>query len=237
MRFVQTNFQFPLNEPVEGAFGFSLTAFKLPNTVCPSCGSKFGFPGICYPAANGTAFPPKRLSKLKSGKTFDCPWDEFVELRAFLRKEVPANLPIAPGSSFGQARLKVRKEPPPIWQLDPDSLIVSQAALEILAREGVTLPVHAIEASPAKWAHLRLFLADAPPIASSGRPDITLPCGICDGQLGRAPGSVLRSSVPDGVDLFKLRDRSDRLIMTDRLATLLRSFPGSNINVEPIEAL
>lgn len=237
MRFVQTSYQFPLNDPVEGGFSFNLTAFSLPNTLCPACGSRFGFPGICYPGATGKAFPPKRLAKLKAGKTFDCPWEEFVELRALLREEVPENLPIAPGSSFGQPRLKVRKEPPTVWQMDSDSLIISASALEKLTTEGVQFRVHPVETVPSKWDHLRLFLADAPPVASSGRPEVTLPCSTCDSQLGKAPGSVLCSSIPDGVEIFKLRDRPDRLIMTERLATLLRSFPGSNINVEPIEAL
>lgn len=237
MSFVQVRFQFPLNEPVEGGFGSYLSAYALPNAECSTCKKKFGYPGICYPAARGASIPSKQLAKLKNGKTFDCSWNEFVELANCLRSELPKGSPVAPGTTFGPARLKIRKEPPAVWLLDADSLILSATALETLAAHGFQLPTFPIEIVPAKWAQLRLFLAEAPPIASSGRPEITLPCVTCNGHAGRAPESVQKGSVPDGVELFKLRDRPDRLIMTERLATVLRSFPGSNINVEPIEAL
>jgi uncharacterized protein YwqG len=227
----------------------------MPPIACPVCGGRTRDtrnPGFCYPAFDVARFP----ARLR--KTLDyvaIPLDAWQQLHKRILAYLPYEVPVPPCTLFGPGALEVqgafgqcyphlgrfmisgtalrqiraqgisdlfavpvgvvskRRPPDEYFELQ----IEHQARLRgSLDREELEALLHSIKA---EWARKRILVCEK--------------CGREDGKLPKRI-TLVGSSIPDGVSLFRLAQQPRRVFCTEQFATAAQRLGLTNITFEPV---
>ncbi|MBZ4418087.1 double-CXXCG motif protein [Myxococcus sp. RHSTA-1-4] len=206
-------------EQQKGAYS-ARRKWGLPGVVCPHCKATWAAAGPSYPAVDLSGHPAaKKLSKAYLEKDFE----EFERLREQVRSLLPPDYPLRPGTLFGPLVGKARGPFSAFINQYGDTLLVQPNALERLMGEGLRgLRGCRTEMrfSPKGVPELRdlhieprgLLHADCIP---RGTPP---PCPKCGRHGFSLPAEPIldAASLPQDLDLFRLRNFSTVLVVTER---------------------
>ncbi|HEX8819304.1 MAG TPA: double-CXXCG motif protein [Archangium sp.] len=198
----------------------------LPGLQCPTCVGSVGDMSEVYPDVD--------LSGLPEAKQLEKAWleedlERFKRLREIVRPLVPPGAPLAPGSQFGPLVGSARGNFAQISLLDPWAVILRRDALEQLQAEG-------LRGLKACRTGLRFRQRNAPELMELYvemhgllHPDClppgkVSPCGTCGGYAFSLPKQPLldRASLPEHLDVFRLRNFTSVIVLTERFADTLR---------------
>jgi len=200
----------------------------LPGVTCPECKATWGGAGLNYPAVDLTDHPVcGKLSKAYLEKDFG----EFESLREQVRSLLPSNYPLQPGTTFGPLVGKARGPFSAFINHYGDTLLVQPDVLEVLRAEGLrglrgcrTEMLFRPKGLPALLdLHIeprgRLHRDCIPPSTPPQCPK----CGRHGFSLPKEP-LLDRASLPEDLDLFRLRNFATVLIVTERFKNVVESF-------------
>ena len=200
----------------------------LPGVSCPECRATWGGAGLGYPAVDLTSHPvAKKLSKARLEENFE----EFERLREQVRPLLPNGYPLLPGTTFGPLVGRARGPFSAFIHMYGGTLLVRPDALEALQGAGLRglrgcrtemrfspkgvpelLDLH-IE--PCGLLHTDCIPRGTPP-----------PCPKCGRHGFRLPDEPIldAASLPDDLDLFRLRNFATVLIVTERFKQVVERF-------------
>jgi uncharacterized double-CXXCG motif protein len=200
----------------------------LPGVKCPHCKAIWAGAGLNYPAVDLSGHPvSKKLSKAYLEEDFA----EFERLREQVRVLLPQDYPLEPGATFGPLTGKARGPFAAFTNHAGDTLLVQPEALELLQNQGLRglrgcrtemrfspkgvpelLNLH-IE--PRGLLHADCIPKSTPP-----------PCPKCGRHGFSLPKEPLldAASLPEDLDLFRLRNFSTVLIVTERFKDTVERF-------------
>lgn len=200
----------------------------LPGVTCPQCKATWAGAGLNYPAVDLSGHSvAKKLSKAYLEEDFD----EFERLRDQVRPVLPPDYPLAPGTLFGPLVGKARGPFSAFVITYGDTLLVQPEVLKLLHAEGLRglrgcrtemlfRPKGVPELLNLHIEPRGLLHADCiprstpPPCPKCGRHGFSLPKEpILDG-----------SSLPQDLDLFRLRNFATVLIVTERFKDVVERF-------------
>jgi uncharacterized double-CXXCG motif protein len=199
--------------------------WKLPGLQCPTCGGNAAGIAEAYPSVDLSAFPAaKQLEKTwlekDSGK--------FEHLRQMVRPLVPASARLRPGTHFGPLVGSARGTFAQLLIQDPWLVLIRREALEQLQAEG-------LRGLKGCRTELRFRQRSAPELLEleielhglyhpDCLPPVTLePCKTCGSyKFGRPKQPLLDgTSLPEQLDVFRLRNGAATLVITQRFADTL----------------
>ena len=197
----------------------------LPGVSCPECKATWGGAGLHYPSVDLSGHPlARKLSKAYLEKDFE----QFELMREQIRALLPADYPLEPGTQLGPLVGKARGPFSAFIQQYGGILLVQPDVLEVLQAEGLRglrgcrtemlfrpkgipelLDLHV---EPRGLLHRDCIPPSTPPQCSKcGRHGFSLPKEpLLDG-----------SSLPEDLDLFRLRNFATVLIVTERFKKLV----------------
>ena len=211
-------------------------AWRLPPVWCLVCG-KVQLSGLVYPSL---ILPPGIDPKpYQSGRPIIR--ERLEELALPLRKLLDSSLPLGPGTGFGPLRGIARGRHGDFsWTVNSMPL-VSPSALAQLRSAGIsTLVGSATEIfsrNSKLLSHLEIQIEPRASFAPDGFPPGALnPCPGC-GRFSIAGSDlekwntykVLRSSVPEDLDLFRIRGFGNYILASERFVDAARRLSLSNI--------
>ena len=202
--------------------------WKLPGVSCPACKATWAGAGPNYPAVDLSGLPEARkYLKARLEENFE----EFERLRDQVRPLLPPDDPLRPGATFGPLVGKARGPFSAFIHQYGHILLIRPDALELLQREGLRglracrtemrfspkgitelLDLH-IE--PRGLLHSDCIPRSTPP-----------PCPKCGRHGFRLPNEPLldAASLPSDLDLFRLRNFSTVLVVTERFKATVERF-------------
>ena len=194
--------------------------WMLPGVTCPECKATWGGAGLGYPAVDLSGHSvAKKLSKARLEEDFE----EFERLRTQVRSLLPPDHPLLPGTTFGPLVGKARGPFSSFIHMYGGTLLVRPDSLEVLQGEGLRglrgcrtemrfspkgvpelLDLH-IE--PRGLLHWDCIPRGTPP-----------PCPKCGRHGFSLPEEPIldAASLPEDLDLFRLRNFSTVLVVTER---------------------
>jgi uncharacterized double-CXXCG motif protein len=212
----------------------------LPGVSCPECKETWGGAGLGYPAVDLSGHPAaKKLSKARLEKEFD----EFERLREQVRSLLSPDTPLLPGTTFGPLVGKARGPFSSFIHMYAGTLLVQPEALELLQSQGLRglrgcrtelrfspkgvpelLDLH-IE--PRGLLHADCIPKSTPP-----------PCPKCGRHGFSLPREPLLDAVslPQNLDLFRLRNFSTVLIVTERFKDTVERFELDGLTFRELPA-
>ncbi|NMO20859.1 hypothetical protein HPC49_30085 [Pyxidicoccus fallax] len=192
----------------------------LPGVSCPDCKATWAGSGLDYPAVDLSGHSvAKKLSKAYLEEDFE----EFERLREQVRALLPPGHPLLPGTTFGPLVGKARGPFSALIHQSPGTLLIQPDALELLQREGLRglrgcrtemrfspkgIPeMLNLHIEPSGLLHSDCIPRGTPP-----------PCPKCGRHGFRLPDEPIldAASLPDDLDLFRLRNFATLLIVTER---------------------
>jgi len=233
----------------------------MPPIACPVCGNQTRDtrnPGFCYPATDVKSFPRSLHKKLDYG-TIASP-EEWEELRSKVVARLSYEIPILPCTLFGPGTLEVKglfADCYPNLQLGDGRFMISKTALERLKAEGIAdlfaVPVNVVSKrkSPVKYFELQIehcarlhgtldrreIVAKLKEIKADWARKRVLACDRCGREDGKLPERVILvgSSIPDGVNLFRLSQRPYHVLCTERFCEAAKHLGLTNILFELVK--
>jgi uncharacterized double-CXXCG motif protein len=200
----------------------------LPGITCPLCKATWARSGLNYPAVDLSALPvAKKLSKAYLEEDFE----EYERLRDQVRPLLPPDYPIETGAMFGPLVGKARGpfsafiiQAGDVLLVQPDVLTLLQAEglrglrgcrTEILFRPKGVPELLDLHIEPRGLLHADCIpKSTPPPCPKCGRHGFSLPKEpILDG-----------ASLPQDLDLFRLRNFATVLIVTERFKEVVERF-------------
>jgi uncharacterized double-CXXCG motif protein len=201
---------------------------------------KWGLPGLQCPTCNGTAagiaeaYPSVDLSELPEAKQLEEAWleedyEKFESLRAMVRPLVPTSARLRPGAHFGPLVGSARGTFAHIRIQYPWLVLIRREALEQLKAEG-------LQGLKGCRTGLRFRQRNAPELLElevelHGKyhrdclPPVDLePCELCGSNKFSQPKQPLldAASLPEHLDIFRLRNDAASIVITERFADTLR---------------
>jgi uncharacterized double-CXXCG motif protein len=202
--------------------------WKLPGVSCPTCKAIWGGAGTNYPAVDLSVLPEARkYLKARLEENFE----EYERLRDQVRPLLPPDYPLRPGATFGPLVGKARGPFSAFLISYGDTLLVQPDVLKLLQGEGLRglrgcrtemlfRPKGVPELLDLHIEPRGLLHADCipkstpPPCPKCGRHGFSLPKEpILDG-----------ASLPEDLDLFRLRNFATVLIVTERFKDVVERF-------------
>ncbi|PTL75781.1 double-CXXCG motif protein [Vitiosangium sp. GDMCC 1.1324] len=201
---------------------------------------KWGLPGLQCPSCNvpyvgdSEVYPNVDLSGLPGAEQLEKAWletdlERFKHLREMVRPLVPAGAPLVPGARFGPLVGSARGNFAQLHMLYADRVIIRRDALEQLQAEGLRglkggrtglrfRQRNAPELIELEVEMLGLFHPDCLP------PGKAEPCVTCGGYRFSLPEQPLldKASLPGHLDVFRLRNFTNAIVITERFADTLR---------------
>jgi uncharacterized double-CXXCG motif protein len=202
--------------------------WKLPGVSCPACKAIWGGAGTNYPAVDLSVLPEaQKYLKARLEENFE----EYERLRDQVRPLLPPDAPLEPGANFGPLVGKARGPFSAFIHQYGDILLVLPEALEVLQGEGLrglqgcrTEMLFRPKGIPELLdLHIQprgLLHADCTP---RNTPPQCPKCGRHGFSLPKEP-LLDAASLPSDLDLFRLRNFSTVLIVTERFKHVVERF-------------
>lgn len=199
-----------------------------------------GCPGCRETWSGVLAYPAVDLSELEDARELEQsrpePFEEYVRLRELVRPYCPPNALLEPGTAFGSLVGSACGKWGPVT-LDLWTLFIREDALQVLTELRGIVPV---------WPRFRR--PPSPRVAElellpRGRlhpdclpPDRSAPCGVCGRQEWTLPTHYWLdpSSLPDGLDVFRLEDAVTLVAVSERFADALSRLEPSDVTLKPL---
>ncbi|NPD22838.1 SitI6 family double-CXXCG motif immunity protein [Corallococcus exiguus] len=195
--------------------------WHLPGVECPRCGTWSG--SGAYPSVDLSSLSEPALDEVRGPTNFE----EYRRLVALVRPLLPADVPVKGGTSFGPMRGTAQGRFGPVTCYPPWELVLREDVVELLKSKGLQgIIAVRMEFRSRRSTMPALYEVEARPLAKL-HPDCigefkTPPCSVC----GRPESYslppkrwLLRSAVPEGLDVFgiagaRLRVVSERFVET-----------------------
>jgi uncharacterized double-CXXCG motif protein len=209
----------------------------LPGTQCDTCNATWSNTGLAYPSVD--------LSLLPSPDRYKVVWPvalaEFEQLLRPIAELMPAGSVLGPGTDFGPLTGTAKGTFGHFAWLNSWTLLVRQEAYELLPREGVQMP-KGVPASLRFRGSLPPVLVELEiePLARISRrslPDLDINrCQACGRNPFKVPDhiEVELSSIPEHVDLFRLREFTTIILGRERFVETARALRLSGISFEEV---
>ena len=208
-------------------------AWGLPGVICQACGNTWSDVGLAYPVVS--------LSGLQDKKEYETPravpLKEFEFLRDRLLSVIPAGTLILPGTEFGPLVGKATGTFGDFAWLNPWTLLIKIEAYRKLQDAGVRLPKGANHrVNFGKRAPNPLVELQIEPFACLESSNQTLPCVACGYVFMGLPSPIViaRSTVPDFVDLFRVKDFTTLILATENFFNITNDLGLTGIKFRPI---
>ncbi|WP_224364106.1 SitI6 family double-CXXCG motif immunity protein [Hyalangium versicolor] len=199
--------------------------WSLPGIHCPTCGAIWSDGSDTYPSVDLSDFPEQE----KYAARLEEDYAEFERLRELVRPLAPAGVHLGPGTHFGPMVGAARGEFGPLCLHNPWTLLIRPEPLERLTSEGVRglkgyrakfrfrkkNPPELLELELLPHGHVH---PDCLPV------DRRPPCSRC-GRLGLSlPEEPIldATTLPAGLDLFRMGDFMTMIIATERFVDAVR---------------
>jgi uncharacterized double-CXXCG motif protein len=208
--------------------------WKLPGVSCPTCKATWGGAGTNYPAVDLSVLPEARkYLKARLEENFD----EYERLRDQVRPLLPADYPLEPGARFGPLVGKARGPFSAFIHQYGDILLVLPDALEMLQGAGLrglrgcrtemlfrpkgVTELLDLHIEPRGLLHADCIPRSAPP-----------PCPKCGREAFILPKEPIldAASLPEDLDLFRLRNFATVLVVTQRFKDTVERFALDGLN-------
>ncbi|QRK10859.1 hypothetical protein JQX13_12750 [Archangium violaceum] len=198
----------------------------LPGLHCPTCDASWAGISEAYPSVDLSGVPgAKQLEKAWLEEDFA----KFERLRAMVRPLVPSWARLTPGTGFGPLVGSARGNFAQLYLLYSWRVIIRRDALEQLLAEG-------LRGLKGCRTGLRFRQKNAPELMElemephgSFHPDClpsgnTEPCATCGGYDYDVPKQPVLdgASLPEHLDIFRLRSRDGVIVISERFADTLR---------------
>jgi uncharacterized double-CXXCG motif protein len=189
---------------------------------CPTCRVGGAVTGLEYPCVDLSSLPSAELKKLSD--PWPVPPDEIARLRELIRPLAPSNVVLEPGALFGPLTGTGSGHFGQLFIQDPWTLHVRREALEKLREAGVRglhdcpIDVRFRVKQPPQLRELQLELHGQFHPACLP-PERKPPCSTCGNDTLRLPEHPIldASSLPEAVDVFRLRQGWTLIIVSERL--------------------
>ncbi|WNG32382.1 hypothetical protein F0U61_01245 [Archangium violaceum] len=198
----------------------------LPGVHCPTCDASWAGISEAYPSVDLSGVPEaKQLEKAWLEEDFS----KFERLRAMVRPLVPSWARLTPGTGFGPLVGTARGNFAQLYLLYSWRVLIRRDALEQLQAEGLRglkgcrtglrfRQKNAPELMELELEPHGLFHPDCLP---SGNTEPCVMCGGYDYDVPKLP--VLDgASLPEHLDIFRLRSREGFIVISERFADTLR---------------
>lgn len=217
--------------------------WEIPMVNCHVCGNEWGDSAVAYLAIdcsklrNENAFKKRKRSRRVS-------LEEFIDLRNQIQRLLPKNLPIPPGTSFGPLFGTTYGQHGDFTWTHPPTVMIHPEALNKLIAVGIKMPPTVqpeIKARGKKpFEHLEIqteeHLRLSERCIKRGRPNCPA-CGSSGISAFIKPDLIVKSSIPENLDIFRLNPRNNYIHVTERFVDAVRSLGLTNIRYEPFEVV
>lgn len=197
--------------------------WSLPGVICPVCGAGWGGCGEAYPCVDLSNHPERTKFEEQSDGNFEL----FAYLRELVRPLVPADALLEPGAALGPLVGRATGTFGPAFMGEPWMLLMYSEALKQLQAEGLRglsggpTELRFEPKPPAQVLELQIMTAGR--LHPSCLPPDATECQKC-GRLDASwpPKPLLEAaSLPEHLDLFRLRTFPTMIIGTERFADTL----------------
>ena len=208
---------------------------------CQYCGNKWGNCTIAYPSLDLSTIPNEKRFR-KAGLVVNV--EEYIDLRSQIQRLLPQGLPIPPGTRFGSLVGTTYGQHGDFTWTRPPTVLIHPEALNKLIAEGIKIPITVkpeIKARGKKlFEHLEIqteaHLELSERCIKQGRPNCPA-CGSSGIKAFIAPDLIKKSSIPEGLDIFRMRVRNNYIHVTERFVDAVRRLELTNIRFEPFEVV
>jgi uncharacterized double-CXXCG motif protein len=197
----------------------------LPGVHCPVCDAIWSDGSDAYPSVDVSLLPEKAKYLARLEKDYA----EFERLREQVRLLMPAGMPLWPGTEFGPLEGTARGEFGPLYLQNPWTLLMKREALEQLQAAGVRglkgcrTAIRFRQKNPPELLEMELLPLGRfhPDCLPADRP---APCVRCGRRGWKRPEEPIleAASLPESLDLFRLRDWTTMIIGTERFVEAVR---------------
>lgn len=205
---------------------------------CPTCGAGGGAVGLQYPCVDLSNLPEHE----KLHEPWPVPFEEFARLRELVRPLAPKEALLEPGSKFGPLEGTGSGYFGQLFMQNPWSLYVRREALERLQQAGVRglqgcpIAVRFRVKHPPELLAVQLelhgqFHPDCLP------PDRKPPCPTCEYEPLQRPKPIIldAASLPEDIDLFRLRQGWTNIIANERMVDAVRRLELDGVVFQELE--
>ena len=209
----------------------------LPGIQCDSCNATWSNTGLAYPSVDLSSLPSADRYKVLGA----VPLEEFLRLLRPVRELMPSGSVLPPGTDFGPLTGTVKGKFGDFVWLNSWTLLVRQEAYELLLPVGVRMP---------KGVPASLRFRGAPPtvlveleieplsrISRHSLRDLDIKrCQACGRNPFRVPDhiEVELSSIPQQVDLFRLREFTTIILGTEAFVDAVRALRMTGISFKEV---
>lgn len=208
---------------------------------CAVCRAGGAIVGLQYPCVDLSALPARELEKLSD--SWPVPFEEFLRLRELVRPLAPKDALLEPGTRLGPLEGPASGHFGQLFMQNPWSLYLRREALEQLQEagvrglEGCPLNVHFRVKRPPELLELQLELHGRfhPSCLPQERPP---PCPKCGNDPLTLPEKFWLdiTSVPAGLDVFRLKDAPGFIVATERLIEAVHRLELDGVTFHELEA-
>ncbi|MCY1033564.1 double-CXXCG motif protein [Corallococcus sp. BB11-1] len=211
--------------------------WHLPGVDCPRCGSWAGMGA--YPSVDLSGVEEPVLAKVTGPTSFA----EYMRLVSLVRPCLPSAIPIKGGSSFGPMVGTARGKFGPITCWPSWEVVLREDAVELLKAEGLNgIIAVRMELKSRRSTTPTLYELESRPLAKL-HPDCigewkTPPCDVCGRpEMFDLPPKrwLLRSSIPDGLDVFGLEGANPRVV-SERFVEVLQKLGPADVTYRELPA-
>ncbi|RKH35380.1 hypothetical protein D7Y13_17690 [Corallococcus praedator] len=215
----------------------ALHRWHLPGVECPKCGTWAGMGA--YPSVALSALEEPALAKVTGPVHFA----EYMRLAGLVRTYLPPGIPIKGGSSFGPMVGTARGRFGPVTCWPSWEVVLREDAVELLKAEGLNGVIAVrMELKSRRSTTPALYELEARPLARL-HPDCigewkTPPCDVCGRpEMFDLPPKrwLLRSSIPEGLDVFGLEGANPRVV-SERFVEVIQRLGPADVTYRELPA-
>ncbi len=208
---------------------------------CPTCRAGGGSPALAYPCVDLTRLPEPELKKLSN--PWPVPREEIARLTELVRPFAPVWALLKPGAQFGPLTGKGEGRFGQLVMQTPWTLLLRREAMERLEEAGVRgLQARPIDArfrgkNPPELLELQLELHGLLHPASLP-PNRKPPCPTCGNDPFDLPNPIIldAASLPDDVDVFRMKDAWTVILVTERFVDAVKRLELDGVTFRELEA-
>jgi uncharacterized double-CXXCG motif protein len=210
-------------------------------TPCPTCRAGGAGTGLEYPCVDLSGLPPHELKKLSD--PWPVPPEEIERLRELVRPLAPIGARLEPGTQLGPLEGTGLGYFGQLFMQDSWAFFMRREALERLQAAGLRglqgCPIrvrfrtkHAPELLEMQLEMRGLYHPDCLP------PDRKPPCPTCGNETFKRPEPVIldAASLPTDLDLFRLRQGSTNILVTEPFVDAARRLELDGVRFQELEA-
>lgn len=209
--------------------------WTMPGVHCSICQQTWATIGVAYPMVDLTSMPIG--NQLKKPRVVEI--EVYEEIRKVVKKIIPDGLPILPGTKFGPVVGKITGTFGDfVWRQIWDPMI-KVGSYANLVSSGLSIP-SAIYPRLQHMVQGQLFQLQIEPYGHMSSLSFinrgVTPCPKCERESRNLEKVIVeRDSVPDRLDMFRLRNYPTKILVSQRLRDSVEQFGLTNIKFEKVE--